>query len=160
MVRARLPRKLRPLYRLGRLRAGRLEELLLGPEREAPRVRRCRPPQGFLAGVVRNKVQEQHRRLTRTEKYDLSREEQLYIRRGDREIVREVASPDPSPSETMQAADRLEQLTAGCSQRDIDVLTLRRHGLTHVEIAERIGMDERSVRRFLEAFRSRLEGQR
>ena len=52
----------------------------------------------------------------------------------------------------MQAADRLEQLTAGCSPREIDVLTLRRQGLTHVEIAKRIGMDESSVRRILKMF--------
>lgn len=113
---------------------------------------------GYLAGVVRNKVNEQQRRLTRTEKYDISREEKLYIRRGDREIARELPSTDPSPSERVQADDRLEQLTSGCSQRDIDVLTLRRHGMTNVEIADRIGLDERSVRRILEGFRTRMEG--
>lgn len=113
---------------------------------------------GYLAGVVRNKVNEQQRRLTRTEKYDITREEQLYIRRGDREIVRELPSADPSPSERIQADDRLEQLTSGCSQRDIDVLTLRRHGMTNVEIADRVGLDERSVRRILAGFRTRMEG--
>ncbi len=113
---------------------------------------------GYLAGVVRNKVNEQQRRLTRTEKYDITREEQLYIRRGDREIVRELCSADPSPSERVQADDRLEQLTSGCSQRDIDVLTLRRHGMTNVEIADRVGLDERSVRRILAGFRTRMEG--
>ncbi len=112
----------------------------------------------YLAGVVRNKVLEQHRRLTRTEKYDITREENLYIRQGDREVVREFASADPTPSEKVQADDRLEQLTSGCSQRDIDVLTLRRHGMTNVEIAARIGLDERSVRRILASFRDRMEG--
>ena len=160
MVRARLPRKLRTLYESADF-VQAVWKSFFSDLNEKPRVfADAGHLRGFLAGVVRNKVHEQHRRLTRTEKYDLSRQEQLYTRRGDREIVRDVASTDPSPSETMQAADRLEQLTAGCSQRDIDVLTLRRHGLTNVEIAERIGMDERSVRRILEAFRSRLEGQR
>lgn len=113
----------------------------------------------FLAGVVRNKVHEQYRRLTRTEKYDLAREEHLYIRRGGREVVREVVSADPSPSATLQAADRLEQLTAGCTRREIDVLTMRLSGLTLAEIARREGIDERSVRRILAVFRARLEGQ-
>ena len=57
-----------------------------------------------------------------------------------------------------QADDRLEQLTAGFGPREIEVLTLRRQGLTFAEVAERIGMNERSVRRIIELFRSRLEG--
>ena len=40
---------------------------------------------GFLAGVARNKVFEEYRRQTRTRKYNLKREEPLYVRRGDRE---------------------------------------------------------------------------
>jgi RNA polymerase sigma-70 factor (ECF subfamily) len=115
---------------------------------------------GFLAGVVRNKVREQHRRLTRTEKWDLSREERLYVRRGDREVLRDVVSPDPSPSEAAQAGDRLEQLLAGRSPREVEVLTLRRQGLTLTEIAAQTGINERSVRRIIESARSRLETQR
>jgi RNA polymerase sigma-70 factor (ECF subfamily) len=107
--------------------------------------------------VVRNKVQEQHRRLTRTEKYDLAREERLYVRRSGRDVLREVISPDPSPSETAQAGDRLEQLTAGRSQREIEVLNLRRQGLTFEEIAAQLGIHERSVRRIIESARSRME---
>jgi RNA polymerase sigma factor (sigma-70 family) len=160
MVRVRLPRKLRPRFDSADF-VQAVWKSFFSDLNEKPCVfADADHLKGFLAGVVRNKVQEQHRRLTRTEKYDMSREEQLYIRRGDREIVREVASSDPTPSENMQAADRLEQLTAGCSQREIDVLTLRRHGLTHVEIAKRIGMDESSVRRILKVFQARLEGPR
>jgi RNA polymerase sigma-70 factor (ECF subfamily) len=160
MVRARLPRKLRPRFDSADFVQAVWKSFFSDLGEDPRGFDDSTHLRGFLAGVVRNKVHEQHRRLTRTEKYDVSREEQLYIRRGEREIMREVASPDPSPSETAQAADWLEQLTAGCSQRDIDILTLRRHGLTHVQIAERTGMNERSVRRVLEAFRSRLEGRR
>jgi RNA polymerase sigma-70 factor (ECF subfamily) len=110
----------------------------------------------YLAGVVRNKVREQHRRLTRTGKYDVSREEPLHVRRGDREVLREVVTPDPSPSDLAQACDRLEQLTAGLSPREIKVLTLRIEGLTLEEIAARTGMNERSVRRVIDAVRSRM----
>ena len=108
----------------------------------------------FSFGMVRNKVREQHRRLTRTEKYDLAREERLYVRRGDREVLREVVSPEPSPSQAVQAADRMAQLTAGRSPLEIEVLTLRRQGLTFVEIAARTGINERTVRRVIEAVRS------
>ncbi len=68
---------------------------------------------GFLAGVARNKVYEEHRRQTRTKKYDLGREERLYVRKGDRDVPREVAASDPTPSETVQAGDRLGQLIQG-----------------------------------------------
>ena len=110
--------------------------------------------------MVRNKVREQHRRLTRTEKYDLAREERLYVRRGDREVPREVVSPEPSPSQAVQADDRMAQLTAGRSPLEIEVLTLRRQGLTFVEIAARTGINERTVRRVIESVRSLLESHR
>ncbi len=115
---------------------------------------------GFLYGMVRNKVSEQQRRLTKTAKYDLAREERLYIRRGDREVARDVVSPEPSPSQAVQASDRMAQLTAGKSPREVEILTLRRQGLTLLEIAERTGINERSVRRVIESARSLLESRR
>jgi RNA polymerase sigma-70 factor (ECF subfamily) len=111
----------------------------------------------FLAGVVRNKVFEQHRKLTKTKKYDLAREERLYVRRGDREVPRDVISPEPSPSQTAQASDRLEQLIAGCSPLEVDVITLRHQGLTFDEIATRTGVNERTARRIIDSARSRWE---
>ena len=102
-------------------------------------------------------MHEQHRRLTRTAKYNVTREQSLYIRRGDREVLREVISPEPSPSEEAQGHDRLEQLIAGRSPIEVEVVTLRRQGLTHDEIAARTGMNERSVRRIIESVRSRME---
>jgi RNA polymerase sigma-70 factor (ECF subfamily) len=115
---------------------------------------------GFLYGMVRNKVSEQQRRLTKTAKYDLTREERLYIRRGDREVAREVVSPEPSPSQAVQASDRMAQLTAGKSPREVEILTLRRLGLTLLEIAQRTGINERSVRRVIDSARSLLESRR
>jgi RNA polymerase sigma factor (sigma-70 family) len=114
----------------------------------------------YLFGMVRNKVSEQYRRLTRTEKYDLSREERLYIRRGDREVPREVVSPEPSPSQEVQATDRMAQLTAGRSPLEIEVLWLRHQGLTFEEIEGRTGINERKVRRLVEAVRSLMESHR
>jgi RNA polymerase sigma-70 factor (ECF subfamily) len=111
----------------------------------------------FLAGVVRNKVFEQYRRLTKTEKYDLGREERLYVRRGDRDVPREVVSPDPSPSQAAQASDRLEQLTAGCEPLEVEVITLRQQGMTFAEIATQTGVNERTARRIIDSARSRLE---
>jgi RNA polymerase sigma factor (sigma-70 family) len=158
MVRARLPRKLRPRFDSGDFVQAVWQSFFAEPNGARPAFENEAHLRGFLDAVVRNKVHAQHRRLTRTAKHNLAREEPLYVARGDREVLREVASPDPSPSETAQAGDRLEQLMAGFGPREIQVLTLRRQGLTHAEVAERIGMNERSVRRIIELFRSRLEG--
>lgn len=158
MVRARLPKRLRPRYDSGDFVQAVWQSFFTGPTDRAPAFENIAHFRGFLAGVVRNKVQEEHRRLTRTAKHNLAREEPLYVARGDREVPREVASPDPSPSQYVQADDRLVQLTTGFGPREIEVLKLRRQGLTYAEVAGRTGMHERTVRRIIELFRSRLEG--
>ena len=122
--------------------------------REFENVRHLR---GFLAGLARNKVYQEHRRLSRTAKYALEREEPLYLRRGNKEIDRGLVSPEPSPSETFQATDRLAQLTARCNPRDVEIITLRHQGLTFEEIAARVGLNERSVRRVIDDARVRME---
>jgi RNA polymerase sigma-70 factor (ECF subfamily) len=114
----------------------------------------------FLAAVARNKVFEQHRRLTRTEKYTLAREERLYVRRGGKEVQRDLPSPEPTPSQTVQATDRLAQLIAGCTPEEVEVIRLRHDGLTFTEIAARTGISDRSVRRIIEEARSRMEDRR
>ena len=158
MVRSRLPRKLRTQFdSTDFVQAVWQSFFVESDSRDFENVEHLR---GFLFGMVRNKVSEQHRRLTKTEKYDLAREERLYVRRGDREVPREVVSPEPSPSQAVQAADRMEQLTAGRSPLEIEVLTLRRQGLTFVEIAERTGINERTVRRVIETVRSLMESHR
>jgi RNA polymerase sigma factor (sigma-70 family) len=157
MVRSRLPRKLRTRFDSIDFVQSVWQSFLVDrgdDSREFDDVEHFR---GYLYGMVRNKVSEQHRRLTRTAKYDLGREERLYVRRGDREVLREVVSPDPTPSQTIQANDRMAQLTAGRSPRDVEVLTLRRQGLTFTEIAARTGIHERAVRRVIEDVRSLLE---
>ena len=115
---------------------------------------------GFLAGVARNKVFEEHRRQTRTKKYDIGREERLYVRKGEREVPRDVAGSDPTPSENMQAGDRLDQLVEGRTEEEAQIIILRRQGLTYDEIATKIGWNERSVRRVIEAARQRMEARK
>jgi RNA polymerase sigma factor (sigma-70 family) len=112
---------------------------------------------GYLAGVARNKVFEEHRRRTRTKKYDLNREERLYVRKGERDIPLEVAATDPSPSEEVQAGERFGKLIEGRSPEEVRIIELRRQGLTFSEIAREIGVHERSVRRVIDAARKRME---
>ena len=78
MVRSRLPKKLRSQYDSADFVQSVWQSFFVDADsREFDNVEHLR---GFLFGMVRNKVPEQHRRLTRTEKYDLAREERLYVR--------------------------------------------------------------------------------
>ena len=158
MVRARLPRKLRSQFDSSDFVQAVWQSFFCDLQQDRREFTNREHVRGFLAGVVRNKVREQHRRLTRTEKYNVAREERLYVRRGDHEVVREVLSPEPSPSETAQAGDFLEKLTAGRSPREVEVITLRYQGLTLMEVAGRTGMNERTVRRIIESAWSQVEG--
>jgi RNA polymerase sigma-70 factor (ECF subfamily) len=160
MVRSRLPRKLRTQFDSTDFVQAVWKSLLVESEHDDRDFDDVEHFRNFLYGMVRNKVGEQHRRLTRTAKYDMGREERLYIRRGDRDVAREVISHDPSPSQAVQASDRMAQLTAGKTEREVEILTLRRQGLTLVEIAERTGVNERSVRRVIDAARLMLESRR
>ncbi len=113
---------------------------------------------GYLAGVARNKVFEEYRRRT-TKKFDLGREEPLFVRKGGHEAPRPLASHDPSPSKWVEADECWTQLVTGGPARTGEVMALRRQGLKFVEIAERMGVSERAVRRLIEDARKRLEGE-
>jgi RNA polymerase sigma factor (sigma-70 family) len=157
MVRGRLPKKLRTQFDsmdfVQTVWQSFFADLRNNP-REFENVGHLR---GFLAGVARNKVFEEHRRLTRTGKYALAREERLYIKRGGQVVERELVSPEPTPSQAVQAMDRLAQLTAGCAPRDVQVITLRHEGMTFGEIAAATGLNERTVRRVIDDARARME---
>jgi RNA polymerase sigma-70 factor (ECF subfamily) len=160
MVRARLPKKLRTQFDSVDFVQAVWQSFFSDLGRDGPDFERVEHVRRFLAGVVRIKVFEQHRKLTRTQKYDVAREERLYIRRGDHDVPREVVSPDPSPSEAAQADDRLAQLTNGRNAKEVAVISLRRQGLTFLEIATQTGLHERAVRRIIESARARMEAGR
>ncbi len=113
---------------------------------------------GYLAGVARNKVLEEFRRRTRTRKFDLGREEPLYVRRGHLETPRDLPGFDPSPSQVAQADECWDRLVAGRTPIDAQIVRLRSEGSTFDEIAAKTGLSERSVRRAIEAARKRVEG--
>lgn len=115
---------------------------------------------GYLTGVAWNKVKEEYRRRTRIQKYDIRRQEPLYVRfRGGREDPVEVPSGEASPSEVFQAEDRRRQLLAELTPHQVAMVRLREQGLTFEEIAARLEINERTARRLIEALRRRLEDQ-
>ena len=154
MVRGRLPRSLRPKFDSMDFVQAVWQSFFTDLRKGTREFENSKHLRGFLAGVARNKVFAEHRRLTKTEKHALAQEERLYTRRGTREAARDVVSPDPSPSQAVQARDRLAQLTAGCSPREVQVIVLRHQGLTFEEIAARTGVNERTVRRIIDGARA------
>jgi RNA polymerase sigma-70 factor (ECF subfamily) len=107
--------------------------------------------------VVRNKVWEEYRRRTRSRKYDVRREERAHVRHDGHLATLDLTAPGPSPSQALQADERMEQLLAGRTPSESEVLRLRREGLTLDEIAARVGLSERTVRRLIESLRERME---
>ena len=155
MVRNRLPQALRSQFDSMDFVQAVWTSVLAGgvPDEEFATAGRFR---GYIAGVARNKVFEAHRRRT-TRKFDLGREEPLYVRRGGQESPRPLAASDPSPSQNIQADEFWDRMLAGGSAREAEVMGLRRQGMTCQEIADRMGLSERAVRRAIEEVRKRVK---
>jgi RNA polymerase sigma-70 factor (ECF subfamily) len=95
----------------------------------------------FLIKVTRNLFLNRLRR----HKNALQREEALAGREADWLLT----SPQPRPSEIVQADEVWERLLALCPLAHRELLTLKRQGLSLGEIAERTGLHPGSVRRIL-----------
>jgi len=156
IVRARLPRVLRSQFDSMDFVQAVWQSVFAGPDRPGLSFANPRHFRGYLAGVAQNKVWEAYRRRT-SRKFDLGREESFYVRRGGRELTREVAAPDPSPSQNAQVDDRMEQLVAGRTPAEAEIIQLRRDGLSFDEIARRTGRHERTVRKVIDSLRERME---
>ena len=157
MVRGRLPRMLRTQFDSMDFVQAVWQSFFADLRSSSRQFENVHHLRGFLAGVARNKVYEEHRRLTRTKKHALAQEQSLYVRRGSREVELALISPEPTPSQAVQASDRLAQLVARCSPLEVQVITLRRQEMTFDEIARRTGVSERSVRRIIDEARERME---
>jgi len=160
MVRVRLPRILRNQLDSMDIVQAIWTSVFTGKPDDVARFTDVGQFRGFLAGVARNKVYEEYRRRTKTKKYCLGREERLYVRKGERDVPLDVVASDPTPSEGVQADDRLDQLTRGRPLEEVRVVNLRRQGLKFHEIAQRLGISERSIRRVINAIQKRMEAQK
>ena len=157
MVRARLPKALRRRFETMDFVQAVWQSVFAGRGRVAE-FANTGHFRGYLAGVARNKVFEEFRRNTRTRKFDMSREEPLYVRRGGQDAPRELPSMGPTASQVVQADECWDRLLDGPSPEDAEILRLRRSGLTLDAIAEQVGLSEKSVRRVLEAALRRVQG--
>lgn len=160
VVRGRLPKALRSQFDSTDIVQSVWESVFTKDGPDLARFENVRHFVAFLAAVAKNKVMEEYRRLTRTQKYDIAREEPLYIRRGNREIARDVPGREPTPSQNTQAGDRLDQILSGLDPLERQMVLLRRRNLTYAEIAERLNLHESAVRRVIDEIRRRMEERR
>jgi RNA polymerase sigma-70 factor (ECF subfamily) len=103
---------------------------------------------GFLEAMARNKVVDEVRRRMQTQKYGGQREHTLY----------EEAAPSPhsqphyrdTPSQIAVARERWNRLLADLPEHYRQIIKLRYEGETCEQIAAKVGMHERSVRKVID----------
>jgi RNA polymerase sigma factor (sigma-70 family) len=105
---------------------------------------------GFLARAARNKVIDEYRRAS-SRKQDMRREEPMY----EGSEPREVADQADSPIQAAEASETFRRLRDLLPEDRRTVLDLKAGGLSTSEIAKRLGLGERTVRRVIEDLRRR-----
>jgi RNA polymerase sigma factor (sigma-70 family) len=105
---------------------------------------------GFLARAARNKVIDEYRRAS-SRKHDMRREESMW----EGAEHRELADAAETASEVAEASEALVQLRGLLPENRREVLELKAAGYSTAEIAERLGLSERTVRRVIEDLRRR-----
>jgi RNA polymerase sigma factor (sigma-70 family) len=105
---------------------------------------------GFLARAARNKVIDEYRRAS-SRKQDMRREESMWEGAQARDLV----DGSDTPIEVAEASEALDRLRELLPVDRRTVLDLKAAGLTTVEIAARLGIGERTVRRVIEDLRRR-----
>jgi RNA polymerase sigma-70 factor (ECF subfamily) len=153
MVRNRLSRKLRTQFDSMDFVQQVWTSFFTGLKENPRRFENAQHLRCFLAGVAKNKVLQEHRRRTMTAKFQIEREEPLYVRRGDQVVPRDLVGPEPTPSKHAQASERFRQLTEGRPSHEVEVIKLRRQGWTFAEISARTQLSERTIRRIIESVR-------
>ena len=116
--------------------------------REPQRIRRLATPQqllAYLASMARNKVIDESRRRLDSQKHNVRLE--VSLEHTDFEGQRSLQSHDPSPSSVAVARERWSRLVDSQPEDVRRMIELRFQGETYDEIARRMQLNERTVRR-------------
>ncbi len=105
----------------------------------------------YLGAMARYKTIDEVRRRLGTLKY-AGHDEQTLPDSTDPAV-----SDEPTASQWAIARESWEQLTDGRTDRSVQIFDLRRQGGSFVEIAEKLGLNERTVRRVVERAERRME---
>jgi len=102
----------------------------------------------FLVTLAQNKVVEAVRQRLQSQKYDVKRERALEDVEADKEAG--LRAREPSPSQAAVANEEWHRLLADLPERYQRMLVLLREGHTQKDIAQELGVNEKTVRRVLD----------
>ena len=101
----------------------------------------------FLARVARNKVAEACRDRLERDKYNINRENSLD---GSAAFeVEKMRGPDPTGSQVALANEAYNRLTRDQPSHHRRIMELLHQGYSHLEIAEKLGVNEKTIRRLI-----------
>lgn len=121
------------------------------------RLAECRSPDSLVALLVtiaKRKVRHEFRRHLQAEKQNIGREHAI----GNDSFV--IPLPDHTaehPSQVVIAQEQWNLMVSEEPEKYRRILELRRDGLTLGEIAEQVGVNERTVRRVIQKLTDKLE---
>jgi RNA polymerase sigma factor (sigma-70 family) len=108
----------------------------------------------YLTKMAQNKMGEITRQRLSGRKYNINRETL-----PDREIadrLRIEPGREPTPSQVFLAKEQWEKALRGRTKLQMRILTLVRDGHSHAEIAQQLGMSEKTVQRLLQKVSEKL----
>lgn len=112
----------------------------------------------LLCAITLSKVREQARFHLR-QRRGIGREVELRSESDSRETLAfDQAAPEPGPDEAAAIAECFEQLFESLEEEERQMVELKLQDFNNLEIAERMGCSERTVRRLMGRVRARLEG--
>jgi len=103
---------------------------------------------GYLATLAHHKVVDEIRRRMETEKYNVNRERSLHD--SVQGPSQQVSAQQPSPSEVAVAEELWTRMVGGKPERHQRVLQLRREGNSYQQIADQLGLNEKTIRRIIQ----------
>ena len=101
----------------------------------------------FLGKLAQDKLVDVLRQRYRTRKYNVNRERSLN-RSAEKQALRQE-DPGPTPSQLALAQEEWDRLLKDQPPHYQMILTLLRQGDTHDEVARKVGVSEKTVRRVL-----------
>jgi RNA polymerase sigma factor (sigma-70 family) len=108
-----------------------------------------------LAAIAKHKTIDEVRRRLHTRKRVIYREV-AWHRCGEARLAA-VHKRLPEPMEAAEAKEAWSRLARGRSERSVQIFEMRRGGASHVEIAQHLGVNERTVRRVLDRAERRMK---
>lgn len=146
IIRQRLHRKLRPKFDSIDFTQAVWASFFADPDR-IPTFDNAESLAAYLGGMARNKVVEAFRQRVQTQKYDVDKEQSLEGSTGGR--ATQLPAVQPTPSQFVMAEEEWSRMLEGQPAHKRQVLALLRQGFTHQEIAARVGINEKTIRRLI-----------